>query len=111
MVAISEDLAGLVNLPIITKNNDHPYPLYVSTQTPWNNLGIQIRMFDNDLDAVDEVIGAWYTEGFHGAFGEKEWGRFHEISHSTALSRQWRFLLCRLWKSQQQCCRGFVTTF
>ena len=80
LVAISEDLAGLINLPILTKNNEHPYPLYVSTQTPWNHFCIQVRMLDNELEALDEVIGAWYTEGYHGAFGEKDWGRFHEIS-------------------------------
>ncbi len=80
MVAISEELSGLVNLPVITKNHHHPFPLYVSTQTPWNHFCIQIRMLDNDLESVDDVIGAWYTEGFNGAFGEKDWGRFHEIS-------------------------------
>ena len=42
IVAISEDLSGLVNLPVITKNNQHPFPLYISTQTPWNHFCIQI---------------------------------------------------------------------
>jgi tetratricopeptide (TPR) repeat protein len=80
MVAISEELSGLVNIPVITRNNQHTFPLYVSTQTPWNHFCIQIRMLDDDRSVVDDVVGAWYTEGFNGAFGEKEWGRFHEIS-------------------------------
>ena len=41
-------------------------------------------MLDSDLESVDDVIGAWYTEGFNGAFGEKDWGRFHEISPPLA---------------------------
>ncbi len=62
---------------------DYDYPVWVSTQAPWNHLPISIRFDEEGIDAVavfDEVIGDWYTAGFDGAFGDSDRGRLHEIT-------------------------------
>jgi len=63
---------------------DHPFGVYVSTQCPWNHLRVTVRFEDGidggDLvDALDPIIGDWYTAGFEGGFGSTDAGRFHEI--------------------------------
>lgn len=63
---------------------DHPFGVYVSTQCPWNHLRVTVRFEDGidggDLvDALDPIIGDWYTAGFEGEFGSTDAGRFHEI--------------------------------
>lgn len=62
---------------------DLDYPAWISTQCPWNHLPLAIRFEETDIDAVavfDEPVGAWYTAGFDGAFGDSERGRLHEIT-------------------------------
>jgi len=58
-----------------------PFTVRVSSQSPWDQLPIQV-LFEGEGggDALDEVMGAWYSGGFEGRFGTKEGGRFHYIS-------------------------------
>ena len=61
---------------------DLPYPVWVSSVCPWDQLPIQVLFgYDsNPIDAIDATIGDWYTDGYSGEFGETERGRFHYIS-------------------------------
>lgn len=62
--------------------DEYPFPVFVSSVCPWNWLPIQIRISyrDSPIEAVDQIVGDWYTAGFDGAFGERERGRLHFIS-------------------------------
>ncbi|MCB9742175.1 MAG: tetratricopeptide repeat protein [Alphaproteobacteria bacterium] len=67
-----------------------PYTLRVSSQAPWDQLPIQVRFAaPGGAEALDELMGAWYSSGFEGRFGSKDGGRFHYISDPT-LSREGR---------------------
>jgi hypothetical protein len=58
-----------------------PFELMVSSQSPWDHLPLQILLEDGaPLELVDPVVGRWYREGFDGAFGPPQGGRFHFIS-------------------------------
>jgi hypothetical protein len=62
---------------------DYPFPVWVSSQCPWDQLPIQLRFARpgvKPLEAADKVMGDWYTAGFDGAFGTADRGRFHYIS-------------------------------
>lgn len=62
---------------------DHPFPVWVSTQCPWDQLSVQVKLSAPSREAVealDAVIGDWYSAGFEGAFGTADRGRFHYIS-------------------------------
>ena len=83
MVALA-GYEALAQAPVLVDwpAGDVPYPVWVSTQAPWNHLPIQIR-FAEPIDAdeaADPTIGDWYGAGFNGAFGTPERGRLHEIS-------------------------------
>ena len=72
---------ALAQLPVVTEwPGGHPFPVYVSSQCPWNNLSIQIRMIGDPGERADGAVGAWYEEGFNGAFGTGTKGMLHEIS-------------------------------
>jgi hypothetical protein len=78
-------LEGFVDLAQLSVTSrcpaqEYPFPVYISTQTPWNNLPIQIHLIDDSPQVIDAVIGSWYEEGFNGAFGSRDKGMLHEIS-------------------------------
>ena len=68
----------------------HPdFPVWGSSQMPWNLLSICIRFDGGDPEAAaDPTIGDWYTAGFDGTFGTNDQGRFHSISDPELLDRQ-----------------------
>ena len=82
-------LAGyepLSQAPVLVQwpERDHPFGVWISTQSPWNHLRIMVRFQDgidggDIVDRIDPIIGDWYTAGFEGEFGTKEANRFHEI--------------------------------
>ena len=57
------------------------FPVWGSSQMPWNLLSICIRLDTDDPEAaVDPTIGDWFSAGFDGEFGSTDRGRFHSIS-------------------------------
>ncbi|NOY26771.1 MAG: hypothetical protein GXP62_12940, partial [Oligoflexia bacterium] len=65
-----------------------PFPAWVSTQCPWDQLPIQIALAEPSADAatdLDAIIGDWYSGGFDGAFGSQDAGRLHYISDPESL--------------------------
>ncbi len=63
--------------------DDVPFPVWVSSQCPWNHLPVQVRFepgVERPVEVLDPVVGDWYTAGFEGAFGTPEGERFHEIT-------------------------------
>ena len=62
---------------------DLPFPTWVSTLCPWDQLPVQVALAEPSAaaaEALDAVIGDWYGAGFNGAFGTADRGRFHYIS-------------------------------
>ena len=58
-----------------------PFRVRVSTQAPWDQLPVQVRFARaGALDALDEVVGDWYRQGWDGAWGTTEGQRFHYVS-------------------------------
>jgi tetratricopeptide (TPR) repeat protein len=91
MVVALAGYEALSQAPALFDWPGHPFPLWVASQAPWNQLPIQLRFIDpvpaamgaalaTAFEAADKVIGDWYQAGFHGAFGTAERGRFHDIS-------------------------------
>ena len=86
-------LAGyepLAQGPVLIRwpERDHPFALYGCTQCPWDQLPIQVRFANPDIDAIgvlDPIIGDWYTAGYDGAFGSQLEGRLHTISDPEEL--------------------------
>lgn len=84
VVALAE-FQSLARAPVAFPVRNYPFDLRISTQTPWDQLPIQIEFQqDGALDEADGVVGDWYTAGFHGAFGTKDGHRFHYISDPEA---------------------------
>jgi tetratricopeptide (TPR) repeat protein len=76
----------LSRAPVVTDWPGEPFPLWVSSQCPWDQLPIIIRFESGDAIAqADPTIGDWYTAGFDGAFGSSTSGRFHYISDPSEL--------------------------
>jgi len=70
---------GLLRWP----ERDFAFPVWVSTQCPWDQLPVQVALAAPSaatVEALDAVIGDWYTAGFEGGFGASDQGRFHYIS-------------------------------
>ena len=82
-------LAGheaLAHAPIVTDWPGQDFPVWVSSQCPWDQLPITIRFDSGDAVAqADPTMGDWYTAGFDGAFGSTDRGRFHYISDPTPI--------------------------
>ena len=65
------------------------FPVWASSQMPWNLLSVCIRFDGSDPEAAaDPTVGDWYTAGFDGAFGATDQGRFHSISEPELLDEQ-----------------------
>lgn len=89
MVVALAEYQPLARAPLVVRypDRDWPFGVWVSSQCPWNDLVVQVRFVDPELDAVatiDPTIGDWYSDGFDGTFGSAEHGRFHEISDISA---------------------------
>jgi hypothetical protein len=76
----------LARAPALLAWTGQPFDLRVSTQAPWDQLPIQVR-FDvsgprarEAVEALDALIGDWYTRGYDGAFGDGDGRRFHYVS-------------------------------
>jgi len=69
-------------MTVVRWPDEHPFPVFVSSVCPWNWLPVQVRIGyrSEPVEALDPVIGQWYTAGYDGAFGQVERGRFHFIS-------------------------------
>ena len=73
--------------PIVFEWPGEDFPVWGSSQIPWNLLNITIVFDGKDaFDAADATIGDWYTAGYDGAFGSHDRGRFHSITDPTPLS-------------------------
>jgi tetratricopeptide (TPR) repeat protein len=81
MVVAVSGFEPLARAPLLLPVEGTPFPLSVSSQTPWDQLPIHVLLHSGDAVALLEpVIADWYTEGFNGRFGSATGGRFHYIS-------------------------------
>lgn len=81
MLATLKGFEALGRAPALLTWPDLPFDLRVSTQTPWDQLPIQVMFQEAEsLSVLDPIIGEWYHAGFEGAFGTRSGGRFHYIS-------------------------------
>jgi tetratricopeptide (TPR) repeat protein len=85
-------LAGheaLAHAPLVSDWPQQPFPVWVSSQCPWDQLPIAIRFDAGDpIAQADPTIGDWYTAGYEGNFGSTDRGRFHYISDPQALDER-----------------------
>jgi len=89
MIVALADYEPLARAPALLRwpERDHPFPVWVSTQAPWDQLPVQIAVETPSVDAaeqLDATIGDWYQAGFHGSFGTADRGRFHFIGDPEA---------------------------
>ena len=86
MVVAVEGHEIIAQTAIVFEWPNTEFPVWGSSQMPWNLLSICIR-FDNQNPetAGDPTVGDWYAAGFEGAFGTTDQGRFHSISDPELL--------------------------
>ncbi len=89
MVVALQDYEAVAQAPLLLDwpEGEYPFGVWVSTQCPWDHLPIQVRFTDPDTDAVaalEPLLAGWFEDGWNGAFGERERGRFHEIVPPSA---------------------------
>lgn len=72
---------------------DWPFRVSISSQCPWNDLTIAVRLADVEAATpdLDAVVGDWYSAGFEGAFGSTLAGRLHEIGDFEPIPEGVRF--------------------
>ena len=90
MVVAVADYEALSKAPVLIDWPNLPFPVWVSSQCPWDQLDIHIRFSSSSdplLDA-DKTIGDWYTDGYNGKFGQSDRGRFHYISDPEVIDPQ-----------------------
>ena len=76
----------LAQAPIVFEWPGQDFPVWGSSQTPWNLLNITIEFESAEpISAADPTIGDWYQAGFDGAFGSHDRGRFHNITDPIPL--------------------------
>ncbi len=81
MVVAIEGHEVIAQAPIVFEWPGHDFPVFGSSQVPWNLLNITIAFESGDpVEAADPTIGDWYTAGFNGEFGATDRGRFHSIT-------------------------------
>ncbi len=83
MVVALAGFEALAQAPVLFAWPGWAFPVRVSTQAPWDQLPLQIRLATASpaaMDALDGVVGDWYRQGFDGAFGTPDGQRFHYIS-------------------------------
>ncbi len=113
MVVALADYQPLARAPVVTRwpERDWPFGVWTSSQVPWNDLGVQVRFVDENVDAVaalDPIIGDWYTDGFEGAYGSSEHGRFHEISDITPIGPAAAVVTLDAGRSHLSCIDGLL---
>jgi len=81
MIVALAGYEALARTPVAFEVIDEELPLWISTQAPWDQLPIQVLFRDKDgAEALDVAIGGWYLDGWKGAFGTTDDGRFHYVS-------------------------------
>jgi tetratricopeptide (TPR) repeat protein len=85
MVVAVNGLEPLAQIPVLLPLSNAPFETFVCSQCPWHWLTVTIQSDVEESDpawfeAIDEVIGSWYLEGWNGTFGDPDSGRFHYIS-------------------------------
>ena len=81
MVVAVAGFEPMARAPVLLPVEGTPFPLSVSSQTPWDQMPIHVLLRRGDAEELLEPVFAdWYTEGFNGRFGSKTGGRFHYIS-------------------------------
>ena len=89
MVVAVQDHEIIAQTAIVFDWPNTEFPVWASSQMPWNLLSICIRFDGQDPEATaDPTVGDWYTAGFEGAFGTTDQGRFHSISDPELLDDQ-----------------------
>lgn len=81
MVVALAEYPTLARGPIAIEVLHAPVRLFISSQAPWDQLPIHV-LFERGgaVDALDGLVGDWYSDGWNGAFGTREGGRMHYIS-------------------------------
>ena len=83
MVVALADYQPLARTNILFAWRDLPFDLRVSSQAPWDQLPILFALKSPGkaaINAMDQLVGDWYSAGFEGAFGHSDSGRFHYVS-------------------------------
>jgi tetratricopeptide (TPR) repeat protein len=81
MVVALQGYEPLAQAPVSFDWPEHPFRVRVSSQAPWDQLPLHVAFrAEGGLEALDGVIGDWYTRGFNGAFGTPDGQRFHYVS-------------------------------
>ncbi len=81
MIVAVAGYEALARAPIALAVPEVPFSLRVSTQCPWDQMGVNVLVSSGKaVEIVEPELAAWYNDGFNGRFGEKERGRFHYIS-------------------------------
>lgn len=81
MVVAVGGFEALAQAPVTFDAEGRAYRLRYSSQSPWDQLPIQVLLEKPVAEAeVEPILAAWYQAGFDGRFGTKEAGRFHYIS-------------------------------
>ncbi|MBM4392177.1 MAG: tetratricopeptide repeat protein [Deltaproteobacteria bacterium] len=76
------DYQALARAPALLPWRKFEFDVRVSTQAPWDQLPISV-LFERESggpEALDAVIGDWYTDGYNGKFGTRDGHRFHYVS-------------------------------
>jgi tetratricopeptide (TPR) repeat protein len=86
MIVAVEGHEIIAQTPILFPWPNVDFPVWGSSQMPWNLMSISIRFESGDADAAaDPTIGDWYRAGFDGDFGAQDHGRFHSITDPEPL--------------------------
>ena len=81
MIVAVEGHEVIAQAPIVFAWPGHDFPVYGSSQMPWNLLSVTVAFDSGDpVEAADPTVGDWYTAGFEGVFGAPDRGRFHSIT-------------------------------
>ncbi len=89
MVVAIQDHEIIAQTAIVFSWPHDDFPVWGSSQMPWNLLSICVRLDTDDPEsAVDPTIGDWFSAGFDGEFGTTDRGRFHSISDPERLDNQ-----------------------
>lgn len=84
MIVAQVGFEPLARAPVLLRwpERDLPFPVWISTNCPWNHLRVQVALATPSSEAaeqLDAIIGDWYQAGFNGEFGSHDRGRLHTI--------------------------------
>ena len=81
MVVALAGFETLAQAPVSFFDRKQPFPIWVASQCPWDQLPITVVVGTGSaVELVEPIVAEWYTAGFNGAFGAADSGRFHYIS-------------------------------